>query len=167
MGEIEKAGELIEKNSLENAQEILDSLLVNNPDNDRALYLRALIHQKRKSYNLAIENFTKAISIKRKKEYLRELALCNFELFDLDESMKNLRGALEIDDKDFIANFFYSMCLVLMDDPRAKKALENTKKLDEKKTKLLLKSFANLFIDRDPRLSSEYKRNLHSKIENF
>jgi hypothetical protein len=54
-----------------------------------------------------------------------------------------------------------------MDDPRAKKALENTKKIDEKKTKLLLKSFANLFIDRDPRLSGDYKRNLQSKIENF
>lgn len=167
MGELEKAGELIEKNSLENAQEILDSLLLNNPENDRALYLRAIIHQKRKSYNMAIETFTKAISIKRKKEYLRELALCNFEIFDLEESMKNLKGALEIDQKDFISNFFYSMCLILMDDPRAKRALENTKKLDEKKTKLLLKSFAQLFINKDPRLSLEYKKNIDRKIENF
>ncbi len=167
MDELKKAGELIEKNSLDQAQDILQKALEKNNEDDGALYLRALIHQKRKSYNLAIDNFTRAIAIRRKKEYLRELALCNFEIFDLDEATKNLRGALEIDSEDFISNFFYAMCLLLMDDPRAKKALEKAKSIDGKKTKLLLKSFTDLFIMRDPKLSNSYKENVSVKIENF
>ena len=77
----EKINRLIAENNLEKALAYIDEWLSNHSKDDRAYYLKGLVFWKQGNWKLTIENYLKAIEIK--KAYEMVMDIINFSNPDL------------------------------------------------------------------------------------
>ncbi len=161
---VKDAKVLIKEKKYKKAIEILDNLLSNDRENSEIWYLKGIAAVKLRSYDRAYEYFENAIKIRKKPEYYRMNGIAHFEVFEVENAIKNFKQAVAIDEKDVVSIFFISIGYLFLDDPQAEDYMRLAKKINSKKTKQLLKNFFTMFLKNDPRISDAQKRKMQEHI---
>ncbi|MFA6530988.1 MAG: tetratricopeptide repeat protein [Candidatus Micrarchaeia archaeon] len=158
------ARNLISQGKLREASTLLDQELSKSKNDDDLWYLRGVVSLKLKNYESAYECFERALSIKPRAQYYKIIGMAHLEMFEVGYAAEAFGNALKLNPKDAEANVYVGICLVLLDDPKAKDYLEKAYLLDKKKTGEMLKSFYANFISKDPSVSERVKKELEKKI---
>jgi len=161
---ITDAKSLIKEKKYKKAIGMLDKLLSNDRKNSEIWYLKGIAAVKLRNYDNAYEHFEKAIEILEKPEYYRMNGIAHFEVFEVEDAIKNFKSAVALDAKDVVSLFFISMGYLFLDDPRAEDYMRTAKKVNSKKTKQLLKNFFTMCLKNDPSISSAQKRKMEEHI---
>jgi len=164
MAEAEKAREYLARGRYKEAGELLDQMLMRSKDNDELWYLRGVVSLKLKSYDAANESFERALSIRRKAEYLRTQGMAFLEMFEVEDAIPAFEAASKLEPKDAVSRFFLGICFMMMDDPRSVDHLKEAIALDPKRTKGLLSNFYSVMFGKDKRISQAQKKKMMEKI---
>lgn len=146
MDELETARKLISTGKYKEASRVISRMLRKNRENDQLWYFLGLLSLKMKNYDLTDQYLDHALSIKTKPEYFWLKGMAYLELLEMEAAAGAFRKLLEMDEKNADANFFLSVCYLLMDDPQSERFLKRAYKLNKKRTKQLLRNFFETFI---------------------
>lgn len=160
MDNLKTARNLLAEGKYREAEEILDRLIRENRENDELWYFLGVLAVKLKNYDSAREYLERALSLNKKPEYLWFKGMTFMETLEIEDAIGSFEEVLEIDKNNINANFFLSICYLLLDDPRSEKYLKKSYELDGKKTKQLLNNFFEVFINKRVLIAG-----LKSKIE--
>ena len=157
------AQELLTKRKYKEASNLLDSALAKK-ENDELFYLRGLVSLKLKNYDAAQEFFERALFMKKKAEYYRAKGLAHFEIFEIDEAITALNHSIILE-PNAIAHFFLAIGYMLLDHPNSDSHLKKARELDPKRVKQLLFNFYSFFLETDPNLNEDQKKEIVQKIK--
>jgi tetratricopeptide (TPR) repeat protein len=149
MDELDTAKRLISAGKYGEASRVLNKLLKKNRENDQLWYFLGLLALKMKNYDLTEQYLDEAISIRTKPEYFWLKGMAYLELLEVEAAIETFRKLLEMDEKNADANFFLSICYLLLDDPRSEKFLKRAYIINKKRTKQLLRNFFETFVKQD------------------
>ncbi len=158
---------LIKQKRYKEAAELLDRMLTKDKENADLWFLRGVVSLKLRSYDVAHENIGMALLIDEKPEYHRMKGIAHFEVFELEDAIKEFRDAIGLDEKDATSHFFLSMAYMFADDPRSEAYLKKAKELNGRKTRQLLKNFYSVFLKKDPSVSDAQKRKIEGLISSI
>lgn len=165
MERLDKVKKLEKKGRYREAAVILDSLLSKQGEDDSLLYLRAILAMRLRDYEKAREFLERAIFIKRKHNYVRTKGMLFFEILDFQGAASEFEECISLKPRDFICNFFLSMCYMFLDDPRSAEYLKKARSINKKKTKSFLKSFYLNFFKSDNSLDVASRRIIEEKLK--
>ncbi len=164
MGEIEKIKNMLAGGKYREAAELINHLIEKNKENDELWYFLGIIALKFKNYDLADEYFERAFSLNRKAEYLKLRGMSYMEQLEIEAAIEVFEKMLEL--KDSVdANFFLSVCYLLLDDPQSEVFLKKAYKLDRRKTTQLLRNFFKTFLENSREISASLKENIKDELE--
>ncbi len=155
---------LLAKKEYKTAGKLIDSLLCKNKESHYLWYLRGAASLGAKNYDSALEDFERALSIKKEFEYLRATGITYFEKLDFEAALEEFENALKIK-KDSEIYFYMSICCMFLEDPRSKDFMETAYFNNKKKTKNLLASFYNSVLKDSWELNDLQKKELKKIIE--
>ena len=151
MDELQTARNYLSKGKYQEAGTILNRLIQNNRDNAELWYFLGVLAVKLRNYDTAHEYLERAISLNKKPEYLWFKGMAYMETLEIDYAMEVFHEVLEIDKNNVDANFFLSICYLLLDDSKSDIYMKKAYKKDKKKTKQLLNNFFEAFVGRSAR----------------
>jgi len=146
MEELETAKKLISGGKYREAARLINRLLKKNRENDQLWYFLGLLSLKMKNYELADEYLEQAISISSRPEYFWLKGVAQLEILETEAAIETFSRLLKMDEDNVDANFFLSVCYLLLDDPRSEKFLKKAFMLNKKRTKQLLRNFFETFV---------------------
>jgi len=167
MDNIETAKNLMAGGKYKEAGNVLNRLLQKNRDNDELWYFLGILAVKLKNYESAHEYLERALSIRKKPEYLWFMGMTYMETLELDAAIEAFEDLLRIDSKNVNANFFLSICYLLLDDPTSERYMKKAYTLDKNKTKQLLKNFFHAFASKSPDVKPALKNKIKKELENL
>lgn len=90
--------DLLKTDSKEKALELLDTILLNNPSNLKALFLRGDIHFSQNNYQAALDDFSKFIELQPEnaKAYIKR-SMIYFSIDDETHAYKDIQKAISFD----------------------------------------------------------------------
>jgi len=159
MDKLQTAKEYLSKGRYREAGNILNGLIRENRDNDELWYFLGVLAVKLRNYDTAQEYLERAISLNKKPEYLWFRGMAYMETLEIEAAIYAFREVLEIDKNNVDANFFLSICYLLLDDSKSDFYMKKAYAKDKKKTKQLLKNFLEAFV------GGSARPGLKSKIE--
>lgn len=159
-----EARNLISQGRLREASELLDKAVGKSPENDDIWYLKAVVSLKLNNHEYAQECLERALTITQKALYHKTMGMAHLEMYEVEHAVDALDKALVKDPKDVEGNFLMAICLVLLDDPRAKRFMEKSYLLDKKATKRMLTEFVEHFFIKDPQVAEGVKKDLMKRI---
>lgn len=159
-----EARTLLSQGRLREASELLDRAVSKAPENDDLWYLKAVVSLKLNNHDYAHECLEKALAITQKALYHKTMGMAHLEMYEIGHAVDALDKALVKDPRDVESNFLMAVCLVLLDDPRAKHFMEKSYLLDKKKTKTLLGDFVHHFFIHDPQVTDGIKKELIKRM---
>jgi tetratricopeptide (TPR) repeat protein len=160
-----EARQLISQGRLREAGTLLDSALGKAPDNDDLWYLRGVVSLKLNNHENAHECLERALTYSQKALYHKTIGMAHLEMYEVEDAVGAFAHAVEKDPKDAESHFLLAICLILLDDPRAKEHMEKAYLRNRKKTQELLRSFVDNFFVRDPTVRAAVKKELMEKVE--
>jgi len=165
MEELDEAKALLGAQKYQKAAEVLDRLLMANPDKDELWYMRGIVSLKMRSYDAAQDCFERALMLGPKSKYYQIKGMAHFELFEMDDAVEAFGEALKIEPEDPTTNFFLAMCYLFLDDPKADIHIKKAHSQDGKKTKQLLLNFYTLFLKDDPRINGVQRKRIEERLK--
>lgn len=164
MDELETARNYLSKGKYREAGSILNRLITTNRDNDELWYFLGVLAVKLRNYDSAHEYLERAISLNKKPEYLWFKGMAYMETLEIEDAIGVFHEVLDIDKNNVDANFFLSICYLLLDDSKSDVYMKKAYKKDKKKTKQLLRNFFEAFISGSarPGLKSKIGKQLDS-----
>ncbi len=166
MDELETAKKMISAGKYREAGRVINKLLRKNRENDQLWYFLGLLALKMKNYDLADEYIEQAISIKTKPEYFWLKGMAKLEILETEAAIETFSRLLEMDENNVDANFFLSVCYLLIDDLRSEKFLKKAFKLNKRRTKQLLRNFFETFIKERADTAPAVLTKISEEIEN-
>lgn len=161
MDELKTARDFLAAGKYHEAGSILNRLIRDNRDSHELWYFLGILAVKLKNYDSAHEYLERAISLKKKPEYFWFKGMAYMETLEITYAIEAFEEVLRMDKNNVEANFFLSVCYLLLDDSRSETYMKRAYKLNRKKTKQLMKNFFEAFVSRTPGLRPALK----SKIE--
>ena len=165
MHELGTVRNLLAAGKYREAERILNRLLKENRDNDELWYFLGILAAKLNNHDSAQEYLERAITLKKKPEYLWFRGMAYMEIFEIEQAIEAFEELLKIDAKNIDANFFLSICYLLLDDSRSEKYLKMAYELDKRKTKRLLKNFFDVFVSRAPAITENMKLKIEKELK--
>ena len=162
MDELQTARNYLSKGKYSEAGTILNRLIRKNRDNDELWYFLGVLAVKLKNYDTAHEYLERALSLNKKPEYLWFKGMAYMETLEIEDAVAVFHEVLDIDRNNVDANFFLSICYLLLDDSKSDIYMKKAYKKDKKKTKQLLRNFFEAFVSRSarPGLKSKIEKHL-------
>lgn len=164
---MEEAQRLIKQKRYKKAAKLLDRMLAKDKENADLWFLRGVVSLKLRSYDAAQEHLERALTIEKKPRYHRLKGMAHFEIFELEDAIKDFRNAIELDEKDATSNFFLSLAYMFANDSQSETYLKRAKEINCRKTKQLLRNFYDIFIKDDPSVSDAQKRKMEERISSI
>ncbi len=167
MDELKTARDFLAAGKYHEAGSILNRLIQKNRDSDELWYFLGVLAVKLKNYDAAHEYLERALSLEKKPEYLWFKGMAYMETLEIADAIEVFEEVLRMDKNNVDANFFLSVCCLLLDDSRSEIYMKKAYKLDKKKTKQLMKNFFEAFISRTPGLRPALKSKIEKELSSL
>lgn len=156
---------LIAENKLEQASTLIRKYLNTEPNNPEILFLRGVLAMKRNNDELAEEFITKAISIDKKPEYLKYIALIRIKHHKINEALSILKEVIKAAEKDIDALIYAAYCELILNIHTAHRYILKALEIDREKTKKeLIEIYRNIY-EVDPYVDAKTKERIRKEIE--